>query len=147
MCAKIAKATAAKRDPSFLLIARTDAAAIEGVPAAIERAKAYVDAGADAVFPEGLTSEAEFALFREALSGVPLLANMTEFGKTPLIPAARFHELGYQMVIFPVTALRVSLKALDSFYGDLLKTGTQAQWLDRMVTRDELYERVDYKKY
>jgi methylisocitrate lyase len=147
MCAKIAKAASAKRDPSFLLIARTDAAAIEGVPSAIERGKAYRDAGADAVFPEGLASEAEFALFREALSGVPLLANMTEFGKTPLISAARFHELGYQMVIFPVTALRVSLKALDSFYGDLLKTGTQAQWLDRMVTRDGLYQRVDYKEY
>jgi methylisocitrate lyase len=147
MCAKITKAVGAKRDSSFMLIARTDSAAVEGVPSAIERAKAYVDAGADAVFPEGLSSEAEFALFREALSGVPLLANMTEFGKTPLIPAARFHELGYQMVIFPVTALRVSLKAIDGFYADLLKTGTQAQWLDRMVTRDELYERVDYGKY
>jgi methylisocitrate lyase len=72
---------------------------------------------------------------------------MTEFGKTPLIPAARFHEMGYQMVIFPVTALRVTLKALDSFYADLLATGTQAGWIERMATRDDLYDRVDYARY
>ena len=147
MCSKLSKAASAKRDGSFLLIARTDAAAIEGVSATIERAKAYVGAGADAVFPEGLRSEAEFEQFRAALPGTPLLANMTEFGKTPLIPAARFHEMGYQMVIFPVTALRVTLKALDSFYADLLATGTQAGWIERMATRDDLYDRVDYARY
>jgi methylisocitrate lyase len=147
MCAKLRAAVSAKRDPSFLVIARTDAAGVEGVEAAVERARAYVDSGADAVFPEGLASEAEFEKFRSGLPDVPLLANMTEFGKTPLIPAAQFGQLGYQMVIFPVTALRVTLKALDSFYGDLLKTGTQAQWMDRMVTREELYQRVDYSDY
>jgi methylisocitrate lyase len=94
-----------------------------------------------------LSSEADFALFREALSGVPLLANMTEFGKTPLIPAARFGELGYQMVIFPVTALRVVMRLLDGFYSDLLSTGTQAGWMDKMATREELYERIDYPEY
>ena len=147
MCAKVRAAVSAKRDPSFLLIARTDAAAVEGVEKAVERAKAYVGAGADAVFPEGLTSEAEFEQFRKALPGTPLLANMTEFGKTPLIPAARFGEMGYQMVIFPVTALRVTLKALDGFYKDLLETGTQAAWMEKMATRDELYELVDYSNF
>lgn len=147
MCAKVRAAVSAKRDQSFMVIARTDAAGIEGVSSAIDRAKAYVDAGADGVFPEGLTSEKEFEEFRRAMPGVPLLANMTEFGKTPLIPAARFGELGYQMVIFPVTALRVTLKALDGFYADLLRSGTQAEWLERMVTRDALYETVDYSQY
>ena len=147
MCSKIRAATSAKNDSSFLVIARTDAAAIEGVTVAIERAKAYVDAGADGVFPEGLTSESEFEAFRDGLPGVPLLANMTEFGKTPLIPASRFGEMGYQMVIFPVSALRVMLKSVGSFYEDLIKTGTQKEWLERMATRDELYELVDYGEY
>lgn len=147
MCAKIQAGSAAKSDPSFLLIARTDARSVDGLDSAIERAKAYVTAGADAIFPEGLETEQEFVKFRAALTGVPLLANMTEFGKTPLIPASRFGEMGYQMVIFPVTALRVMLKALDAFYSDLLDTGTQQSWLERMVTRQELYERVEYEKY
>jgi methylisocitrate lyase len=147
MCAKLRAAVSAKRDSSFLVIARTDAAGVEGVDAAVERAKAYVGAGADAIFPEGLASETEFEQFRKALPGTPLLANMTEFGKTPLIPAARFGEMGYQMVIFPVTALRVTLKALDTFYADLLKTGTQAAWMESMATREELYERIDYPSF
>jgi methylisocitrate lyase len=163
MCSKLRAAVDAKRDPSFLIIARTDArSAGEGVvsdqawqhfpnPAgfadAVQRARAYVDAGADAVFPEGLMSEEEFAAFREALPGVPLLANMTEFGKTPLISAGRFEELGYQMVIFPVTALRVMLKAVEAFYADLLATGTQSGWMDRMRTRQELYATLDYPDF
>lgn len=147
MCDKVGAAVRAKSDPSFLVIARTDARGVDGLPAAIERATAYMKSGADAVFPEGLESETEFAEFRKALPSVPLLANMTEFGKTPLIPASKFKEMGYQMVIFPVTALRVMLRTLDSFYADLLTTGTQEAWMDRMVTRAELYERVEYKKY
>ncbi|MCH7903765.1 MAG: methylisocitrate lyase [Armatimonadetes bacterium] len=147
MCSKIRAAVSAKKDSSFMILARTDAAAIEGVPVAIDRAKAYVDAGADGVFPEGLASEEEFEAFRAGLPGVPLLANMTEFGKTPLIPAARFGEMGYQMVIFPVSALRVMLKSVGSFYEDLLKTGTQEGWIERMATRDELYELIDYEEY
>jgi len=143
---KLRAAADAKRDSSFLIIARTDARGVEGFEAATERAKAYVDAGADAIFPEGLESEEEFAKFRSVVD-VPLLANMTEFGKTPLIPARRFQELGYQMVIFPVTALRVMLKAVEEFYGDLLATGTQAGWMDRMRTRAELYETVDYEAF
>ncbi|MCE9559048.1 MAG: methylisocitrate lyase [Armatimonadetes bacterium] len=146
MVSKIRAAVSAKRDPAFMIIARTDAKGVEGIDSAIERAKAYIDAGADAIFPEGLTSEEEFAQFRAAISA-PLLANMTEFGKTPLIPAARFGELGYQMVIFPVTALRVMLKAVEEFYHDLLETGTQAGWMDRMRTRAELYETIDYAQF
>ena len=163
MCSKLRAAVEAKRDPSFLVIARTDArsAGTGGSPQpkwsdfphpggfadAVDRARAYVDAGADAIFPEGLLSESEFGAFREALPEVPLLANMTEFGKTPLIPASRFAELGYQMVIFPVTALRVMLKAIEEFYAELLETGTQAGWMDKMRTRQELYATLDYPDY
>ncbi|RYG22413.1 methylisocitrate lyase, partial [bacterium] len=115
--------------------------------AAMERAKRYVDAGADAIFPEGLSSEEEFEAFRAALPGVPLLANMTEFGKTPLIPFSRFNELGYQMVIFPMTGFRLMLRALDEGYAELLASGTQAGLIDRMRTREELYERIGYAEY
>ncbi|ARU40034.1 methylisocitrate lyase [Armatimonadetes bacterium Uphvl-Ar1] len=147
MEAKIRAATDHKSDPSFLIIARTDARSTHGIEEAINRAKAYVQAGADAVFPEGLQSEAEFEQFRAALPGIPLLANMTEFGKTPLITADQFNNLGYQMVIFPVTALRVMLKAVEEFYADLLSTGTQADWIDKMRTRQELYDTIDYPEF
>ncbi len=147
MTGKIRAAVASKSDPSFVVVARTDARGVEGLESAIDRAKAYVQAGADAVFPEGLVSEEEFAEFRSGLPGVPLLANMTEFGKTPLIPAGRFQELGYQMVIFPVTALRVMLKSVQDFYADLLASGTQAGWMERMVTRQQLYETIDYPDF
>ena len=143
---KIAAAVEAKSDKSFLIFARTDARGVEGLDSAIERAKSYVDAGADGIFPEGLTSEDEFAALRSAID-VPLLANMTEFGKTPLIPASKFEELGYEIVIFPVTALRVVLKTLREFYGDLLETGTQADWMNKMATRAELYEELEYDQY
>jgi methylisocitrate lyase len=147
MQSKIRAAVSAKRDGSFVIIARTDARGVEGLGAAIDRAKAYRDVGADAIFPEGLISMEEFAEFRAALPGVPLLANMTEFGKTPLISASEFESLGYQMVIFPVTALRVMLKAVEEFYRDLLETGSQAGWIDRMRTRAELYETIDYDDF
>lgn len=147
MAAKIRAAVDAKRDPSFLIIARTDARGVLGLDEAINRAKRYVDSGADAVFPEGLQSEAEFAAVREALPGVPLLANMTEFGKTPLISHARFAELGYQMVIFPVTSLRVMLKAVEDFYAELLDTGTQAGYMEKMATRAHLYDVIDYDQF
>ena len=146
MASKVAAAVASKRDSDFLIIARTDACAVEGLQSAIDRAKLYVDHGADAIFPEGLSSESEFEEFRKAIS-VPLLANMTEFGKTPLITAARFGELGYNMVIFPVTALRVMLKAVEELYAELLRTGTQASWMDKMRSRQELYETIDYPAY
>jgi methylisocitrate lyase len=146
MAAKIRAAVDAKRDPSFLIVARTDARHVEGLDAALDRAKRYVDHGADAIFPEGLESEAEFEAFRAAVA-VPLLANMTEFGKTPIIPASRFGEMGYQMVIFPMTAFRVMLAALHDGYRRLLAEGTQAGILDRMKTRQELYDLIEYEAY
>ena len=147
MVAKVRAAVEAKRDPAFVVCARTDARGVEGLDAAVQRAKAYVGAGADAVFPEGLTGEDEFEAFRAALPRVPLLANMTEFGKTPLIPFSRFAGMGYQMVIFPMTGFRLALRALDEGYAELLATGTQADLLDRMRTRAELYERIGYADY
>ncbi len=146
MARKVRAAVDSKRDSSFMIVARTDARGVEGLESAIERAKLYQDNGADAIFPEGLASESEFEAFRAALT-VPLLANMTEFGKTPLIPVGQFRDLGYQMVIFPMTAFRVMLKALDDTYSCLLETGTQASFIHQMRTRQELYERIDYAHY
>lgn len=146
MVSKMKAAVAAKRDPSFWIVARTDARGVEGLEAAIKRAKTYVDAGADAIFPEGLESESEFAEFRAAVSA-PLIANMTEFGKTPIISAARFSDLGYEMVIFPMTAFRVMLRALDETYSELLAIGTQAGLIDRMRSRQELYQLLEYPQY
>lgn len=146
MAAKIRAAVESKTDPSFLIVARTDARGVEGLEAGIARANAYVDAGADAVFPEGLQSEAEFEAFRRDVK-VPLLANMTEFGKTPIIPVSRFREMGYEMVIFPMTGFRLMLKALDDGYAELIATGTQAGMLDRMRTRKELYDLIEYPAY
>lgn len=146
MANKVRAAVDSKRDENFMIIARTDARSVEGLDAAIDRAKVYADAGADAIFPEGLESEAEFEAFRKGVS-IPLLANMTEFGKTPIIPVSRFRNLGYQMVIFPMTAFRVMLKAIDECYEELVLEGTQAGILDRMRTRAELYERIEYPLY
>lgn len=143
---KIRAAVGSKRDESFLIIARTDARSIEGLDGAIRRAEAYANAGADAIFPEGLVSQQEFAQFRDAIS-VPLLANMTEFGKTPIIPASTFADLGYEMVIFPMTAFRVMHRALDRAYGELVQTGTQAGLLGEMRSRTELYDWLDYGEY
>lgn len=146
MARKIRAAVDSKKDPSFIICARTDARGVEGLDSAIDRAKAYVQAGADAIFPEGLASEEEFEAFRKGVQA-PLLANMTEFGKTPIIPMSRFKELGYEMVIYPMTAFRVMLKALDEAYAQLLTEGTQENFLDRMRTRAELYERIDYQAF
>jgi methylisocitrate lyase len=146
MAAKIRAAVDSKRDPSFLIVARTDARGVEGLDSAIDRAKLYADSGADAIFPEGLAAEEEFDAFRKRVS-VPLMANMTEFGKTPIIPASRFADLGYEMVIFPMSGFRVMLKALDDAYGELIRTGTQAGFLDKMRTRAELYDRIEYPEY
>ncbi len=146
MVRKLRAASAARKDDSFVLIARTDARGVEGLPQAIERAKEYVDQGADVIFPEGLQSIAEFELFRAAVKG-PLMANMTEFGKTPIIPASAFGEMGYEIVIYPMTAFRVMLRALDECYGTLLADGTQINLVDKMRTRSELYDTVEYQGY
>jgi methylisocitrate lyase len=143
MVDKIKAAVAARRDPNFLIIARTDARAVEDFDRAIERAGEYIAAGADAIFPEALQSAEEFRDFAAEID-VPLLANMTEFGKSPLLSFQQLADFGYRMVIFPQSAFRVSMKASEQFFAALKKTGTQSDWLDRMQTRDELYDLLDY---
>lgn len=141
---KIRAACDARRDDDFVIIARVDAAAVEGVESAIDRAGRYVEAGADVIFAEALTSPDEFGRFGEAGIGVPLLANMTEFGKTPYLSAEQFADLGFDIVIFPMLAFRMMLGAVDDAMVELAASGSQERLLDRMKTRDELYEIVDY---
>ncbi|MBP1859864.1 methylisocitrate lyase [Rhizobium herbae] len=145
MAAKVAAAVRARR--SLLILARTDAVAEEGIDRAIDRARLYVKAGADAIFPEALTTETMFAEFSEAMRGVPLLANMTEFGRSPPIKAERLEALGYQMVIWPVSSLRVANHAQQKLYGDLALTGTTENLLPLMQTRAELYEAIGLDAY
>lgn len=132
--------------PTLIVVARTDAKGVDGIEAAIERAKQYAAAGADAIFPEALTDEAEFRQVGEAVH-VPLLANMTEFGKTPYYTAEQFAEWGYSMVIYPVTSLRVAAKAYERVFSQIAEEGTQAASLDDMQTREELYETIRYFDY
>ena len=143
MIGKIKAAVAARHDPDFLLIARTDARAIEGFDATIKRALRYVAAGADAIFPEALQTEQEFKDFAAAVQ-VPLLANMTEFGKSPLMSMDDLRKFGYRMVIFPMSAFRVAMKASEEFLRHLKARGSQAEWIGQMQTRQELYELLDY---
>lgn len=140
---KIAAAAGARRDKDFLLIARTDARAVESFGKAVERAQSYLAAGADAIFPEALQGREEFRDFAQSVDA-PLLANMTEFGKSPILSRDELAELGYCMVIYPQTAFRVSMFATGQMLRDLKSTGTQESWLDRMQTRKELYELLDY---
>ncbi len=146
MVAKIRSALRAREDPSFLIIARTDARGVLGLQDAIQRGRLYASAGADIIFPEGLESLEEFRAFREAVPG-PLLANMTEFGKTPLITAEEFRSLGYNLVIFPMTAFRVMMKAVEEAYQTLLREGSQKSLISRMRTRQELYDLIEYEAY
>jgi len=140
---KIAAAVAAKRYKDFLLIALTDARAVESFAKAVERAQNYLSAGADAIFPEALQNEEEFRDFAKEVKA-PLLANMTEFGKSPLLSLGQLTELGYRMVIYPQTAFRVSMFAAGQMLRDLKKSGTQADWIDRMQTRKDLYDLLGY---
>ncbi|RLV70646.1 putative methylisocitrate lyase/phosphonomutase [Streptomyces sp. CBMAI 2042] len=146
MVRKVRAAVDARREPDFLLMARTDARGPEGLEAAIDRAKAYVDAGADAVFPEALTDEAEFEAFRAAVD-VPLLANMTEFGKGPLLDAATLENLGYNIALYPVTLFRLAMGAVEDGLAALAADGTQQALLPRMQTRSRLYEVLGYEEY
>jgi methylisocitrate lyase len=146
MVSKLKAAAAARRDPSFVIIARTDARASEGIDSAIERAQAYVEAGADMIFPEALETPEEFGRFARAIR-VPLIANMTEFGKSPLLSAQELAKLGYAAVLFPVTTLRVAMKAVEAALGQLAREGTQKSLLDRMQTRAELYDLLDYSGF
>jgi methylisocitrate lyase len=143
MNARIKSAVAARRDKDFLIIARTDARAVEGFDRAVDRAREYLAAGADAIFPEALQSTEEFRDFAKQVKA-PLLANMTEFGKSPLLSFRQLADFGYRMVIFPQSAFRVSMKATESFFEMLKKTGTQSDWIDKMQTREELYKLLDY---
>lgn len=140
MAAKVAAAAKAKRD--LVIVARTDAVGVEGFDAAIERAKLYVEAGADAIFPEGLTSREMFERFHAAMPDVPLLANMTEFGKTPFFTASEFEAMGYKMVIWPVSSLRIANKAQAELYAAIKRDGGTMNLLDRMQTRQELYDTI-----
>jgi len=140
---KIAAAAAAKSDKDFLLIARTDARAVESFAKAVERAQSYLEAGADAIFPEALQNEQEFRDFAREVKA-PLLANMTEFGKSPLLSLGQLADLGYRMVIYPQTAFRVSMFAAGQMLRDLKASGTQESWLDRMQTRKDLYDLLGY---
>lgn len=143
---RIRAAVDGRRDPSFLVIARTDIRAVDGLAATIDRAKALVDAGADAIFPEALTGADEFAAVRAAVD-VPLLANMTEFGKGELLTARQLEDLGINIVIYPVTLLRLAMGAAMAGLDTIRAEGTQAGLLDRMQTRAELYQLLDYESY
>ena len=143
MTERIKAAVTARRDPDFMIIARTDARAVEDFGRTIDRAQRYMEAGADAIFPEALQSPEEFRDFASKID-LPLLANMTEFGKSPLLSFAELAGFGYRMVIFPQSAFRVSMKASEGLLRALKEGGTQKEWLDQMQTRQELYKLLDY---
>lgn len=132
--------------PSLVVIARTDARAVEGLAAAINRCNVYIEAGADGIFPEALQSEEEFRIFSKEIT-VPLLANMTEFGKTPYLSADEFKRMGFAMVIYPVTSLRVAAKAYERIFTLIKEEGTQKNGIDDMQTRKELYETISYHDF
>ncbi|OBC03038.1 methylisocitrate lyase [Mycobacterium sp. 852002-40037_SCH5390672] len=146
MIKRLRAAVAARRDPNFIICARTDAAGIEGVPAAIERAKAYADTGADLIFTEALHTPAEFERFRAAVD-TPLLANMTEFGKSDLLTAQQLCDIGYNVVIYPVTTLRLAMHAVEVGLREIAEKGTQSGLLGRMQHRSRLYELLHYADY
>jgi methylisocitrate lyase len=146
MVAKIEAAVRSRRDPDFAVIARTDARAVAGFEEAVARALAYVDAGADMIFPEALQSTDEFARFAQQVSA-PLMANMTEFGKSPLLSAGELGDLGYQAVILPVTLFRIAMKAVENGLDEIARTGTQRDLVERMQTRAELYDLLGYADF
>lgn len=146
MVQRIKAAADAKRDPNFVLIARSDARAVEGLDSSIDRMKAYVDAGADMIFPEAMKSEQEFEAVREAID-VPILANMTEFGKSRLLNKAELENLGFNVVIYPVTTLRLAMGACDRGLDAILRDGDQNGILDEMQHRRDLYDLLRYHEY
>jgi len=146
MVKRLRAAVAARRDPNFVICARTDAAGIEGIDAAIERARAYVDAGADLIFTEALTGPADFEKFRAAVD-VPLLANMTEFGKSELLTTSQLTDIGYNVVIYPVTTLRLAMYAVEVGLREIAYTGTQSGLVNQMQHRSRLYELLRYSDY
>jgi len=143
MTAKIRAAVSARRDPDFVMIARTDARSVEGFDEAIARARAYLEAGADMIFPEALESSEEFARFAREIHA-PLIANMTEFGKSPLLDFNQLASLGYRAVLYPLTSFRAAMRAAEQTLAHLRRDGTQRGDLDRMQTRSELYDLLGY---
>ncbi len=146
MCEKINAAVTAKTDPSMVIIARTDARGVTDLDDALDRARAYVEAGADWVFPESLRSREEFVRFFDEVD-VPLVANMTEFGKSPLLSLDALAEIGYAAVLYPVTLLRIAMKAMEAALEVIGDDGSQSSLLDLMQTRGELYELIDYQDF
>ena len=146
MCAKLRAAAAARQSPDTVILARTDARANEGIEGAIERAHRFVEAGADWIFPEAMVTAEEFAAVAAAVD-VPLVANMTEFGKSPLLDFADLRGLGYRVVLYPVTLLRVAAKAMETALTLIATEGSQKQLLDVMQTRQELYDLIEYDDY
>jgi methylisocitrate lyase len=146
MVKRLRAAVSARRDPNFVICARTDAASVESVSAAIERARAYADAGADMIFTEALYELADFERFRTSVE-IPLLANMTEFGKSPLLTARQLGDIGYNAVIYPVTTLRLAMYAVEVGLREIADTGTQSGLLNRMQHRSRLYELLRYADY
>src|SRR6478752_4832342 len=146
MCAKLRAAIAARSDDATVIIARTDARGVHDFDAAVDRARQYIAAGADWIFPEALATREEFEAFAKAVD-VPLVANMTEFGKSPLLEFAELEDLGYRVVLYPVTLLRVAMKAVESTLTMLAADGTQRDLLDLMQTRQELYDLLEYDSY
>ena len=144
MAEKVAAAVAAKTSPDFMVIARTDARGVAGYDEAVRRAHAYLEAGADAIFPEALTTQEELARFAKDVDAL-LLANMTEFGKTPFFTVEQFAALGYRLVIFPVTLQRVAAGAVARALAELKATGSQASFVDQMQTRQALYDLLGYQ--
>ncbi|HEV3148782.1 MAG TPA: methylisocitrate lyase [Chthoniobacterales bacterium] len=143
MVARIKAAVAARGDKDFVIIARTDARGVEGFDRAVERAGEYLAAGADAIFPEALQTTEEFRDFAKKIKA-PLMANMTEFGKSPLLTFQQLADFGYRMIIYPQSAFRILMKTSGKFFAALKKSGTQKDWLDQMQTRQELYNLLDY---
>ena len=146
MCAKLRAAAAARFDPDLVILARTDARGVQGLEAAIERAKRYLDAGADWIFPEALADRNEFEQFARAIEA-PLVANMTEFGQSPLLSLDELAELGYAAVLYPVTLMRVAMKAVEAALETIAHDGIQSDLLDLMQTRQELYDLLGYTGY
>ncbi|MEM0444074.1 MAG: methylisocitrate lyase [Candidatus Caldarchaeum sp.] len=146
MVRRIRAAVDARTDPDFIIIARTDSRDVYGFDDAVKRALQYFEAGADIIFPEALRSEEEFREFARRVKA-PLMANMTEFGKTPYIPVSKFGEMGYKLVIFPVTTFRASCKAVEEVLTRLAAEGTQARFLDKLQTREEFYKLIRYYDY
>ena len=146
MVDRVKAAVDARNDASFVIMARTDALAVEGLEAALDRARACVEAGADMIFPEALTELGLYRRFTREL-GVPVLANMTEFGQTPLFTVDELRSVGVQIVLYPLSAFRAMNKAAEAVYQAIRRDGTQKNVLDMMQTRSELYERIDYDRY